>query len=126
MATTNRPITEQQHQYPAAALLVGHQERLILISDALVKRLGQVFECVLKACVGARDGFTALEVIRRQAAEPKRAQGLTPPSKSGETGEVSGGPPDRRCWCLAAEALGRAGMVEEVRVVYVASRFVFL
>lgn len=76
--------------------------------------------------MGAKDGYTALEVIRRQAAEPKRAQGsLSSPSKGGETGEVSGGPPDRRCWCLAAEALGRAGMVEEVRVVFVASRAVF-
>lgn len=83
----------------------------------MVNCLWQVFECVLKACVGAKDGYTALETIRRQAAEPKRAQGLTSKSTIGEAGNVSGGPPDRRCWCLAAEALGRAGMVEEVRFV---------
>lgn len=66
--------------------------------------------------MGAKDGYTALEVIRKQAAELKRPQDITSPSTGGETGEVSGGPPDRRCWCLAAEALGRAGMVKEVRV----------
>lgn len=71
---------------------------------------------MLKACVEARDGPTALEVIRRQAAEPREFQkGL--PCSGEEGGEHSGGPPDRRCWCLAAEALGRAGMVKEVRCI---------
>lgn len=57
------------------------------------------------------DGATALEVIRRQSAEPQEV----PPS----TGSKSGGPPDRRCWCLAAEALGRAGMIEKVRFYFI-------
>lgn len=88
----------------------------------------QVYECVLKACVEAGDGRTALEVVRRQAAEPQQLllQRLPVPSSPSSTAaladegggvavEVSGGPPDRRCWSLAAEALGRAGMIEEVR-----------
>lgn len=75
---------------------------------------------MLKACVGASDGPTALEVLRRQAAEPKKLElqkWSSPASAGGKGGKrkLSGGPPDRRCWCLAAEALGRAGMVEEVR-----------
>lgn len=74
----------------------------------------QVYECVLKACVGAKDGLTAFDVIRRQVAEPKKLQEALSLS-SAEEAEPSGGPPDRRCWCLAAEALGRAGMVKEVR-----------
>lgn len=77
----------------------------------------QVYECVLKACVGVSDGRTALEVIGRQAAEPKALQQLSSAVTTGEEGkgaELSGGPPDRRCWCLAAEALGRAGMIKEV------------
>lgn len=65
----------------------------------------QVYECVLKACVGAGEGRTALEIIRRQAAEPYEA---LPGGR-----RKSGGPPDRRCWCLAAEALGREGLVKE-------------
>lgn len=58
----------------------------------------------------------ALEVIRRQAAEPRalKDEALAFSAGTGD-GEASGGPPDRRCWCLAAEALGRAGMVKEVR-----------
>lgn len=76
----------------------------------------------MKACVGASDGETALEVLRRQTAEPKQLSVSSVSSfamsaaTDGEEGRerVSGGPPDRRCWCLAAEALGRAGMVEEV------------
>lgn len=78
----------------------------------------QVYECVLKACVGVSDGRTALEVIGRQAAEPKALQKLSSAITAGRGGkgkELSGGPPDRRCWCLAAEALGRAGMIKEVR-----------
>lgn len=75
-----------------------------------------MYECVLKACVEANDGATALEVIRRQAAEPRAFHGEALAFSAG-TGdrEASGGPPDRRCWCLAAEALGRSGMVKEVR-----------
>ena len=87
----------------------------------------QVYECVLRACVEVNDGQTALQVLRRQAAEPERLQNAPPPPRSsdpliageGRRTEVSGGPPDRRCWSLAAEALGRAGMVEEVRYVVV-------
>lgn len=81
----------------------------------------QVYECVLRACVEVSDGRTALEVLRRQAAEPKQLLlQNAPPSdavaaEQGGQREVSGGPPDRRCWSLAAEALGRAGMVKEVR-----------
>lgn len=86
----------------------------------------QVYECVLRACVEVSDGRTALQVLRRQAAEPKQLKhqnALPPPSSGalaagqGGQSEISGGPPDRRCWSLAAEALGRAGMVEEVRLV---------
>ncbi|CBJ29786.1 conserved unknown protein [Ectocarpus siliculosus] len=76
----------------------------------------RVFECVLKACVEVSDGRTALEVIGRQAAEPKALQKLSSAITTegeGKGTELSGGPPDRRCWCLAAEALGRAGMIQE-------------
>ncbi|CAM9440111.1 unnamed protein product [Laminaria digitata] len=90
-----------------------YQEGFVVGREGVEAVNYRVFECVLKACVGAKDGYTALEMIRRQAAEPKRAQRLTSKSTIGEAGNVSGGPPDRRCWCLAAEALGRAGMVEE-------------
>ncbi|CAM9971842.1 unnamed protein product [Scytosiphon promiscuus] len=76
----------------------------------------RVYECVLKACVGAGDGITALEILRRQIAEPNNFSLSSAAAEGEEVWEgVSGGPPDRRCWCLAAEALGRAGMVEEVR-----------
>lgn len=89
-----------------------------------------MYECVLKACVEAGDGKTALEIVHRQVAEPQQLlqllQRLPVPSSPSSTAafalgeggaavEVSGGPPDRRCWSLAAEALGRAGMIEEVR-----------
>lgn len=69
---------------------------------------------MLKACVGSKDGATALEVIRRQAAEPRALQEALALSPGTGDGKASGGPPDRRCWCLAAEALGRAGMVKQV------------
>lgn len=99
----------------------------------------QVYECVLRACVEVSDGRTALQVLERQAAEPKQLQGTSPSgaltarqgAQGGREASVSGGPPDRRCWSLAAEALGRAGMVEEVRGVlgnlgFVAATFVVL
>ncbi|CAM9166806.1 unnamed protein product [Ectocarpus sp. 12 AP-2014] len=76
----------------------------------------RVYECVLKACVEVSDGRTALEVIGRQAAEPNALQKISSAITTegeGKGAELSGGPPDRRCWCLAAEALGRAGMIKE-------------
>lgn len=76
---------------------------------------------MLRACVEVNDGQTALQVLGRQAAEPKQLQSAPPADAltvgQGGQREVSGGPPDRRCWSLAAEALGRAGMAEEVRLV---------